>query len=187
MENYFYSRFPAHLQQLRFSTPNPINGEAFDVTNVPFFGGPDWENAASDLGRIPPSDRGKFVLALFMVVLTDQALFTNSRDSYERWRRFTAFPKFGSTGFGIHNENPLKLLWAPEKAGLVDVEELIASMPGFVEFMISETGRVIAEYGLAVTPAEHFQGIKKDAAYKFNEGKVVAAFKAAFEGKTGGN
>jgi len=183
MRDYFYSVFPGQLRQLSYTTPNPIAGKAFDVENVPFFGGADWKNAASDLGTIPASDRVRFVLALFTIVLTDQALYTNSRDDYERWRRQTAFPKFGWTGFGIHNENPFKLLWASEREGLVDADEMIAAMPEYVDFLVAETARVITTYGLAVSPAMHFDGVLQDAAFQFNEGTIVPAFKAAFEKK----
>lgn len=185
MRDYFYSVFPGQLKQLSYSRPNPIAGKAFGVENVPFFGGRDWKNVASDLAGIPPSDRVPFVLSVFMIVLTDQALYTNSPDNYERWRRHTAFPKFGWTGFGIHNENPFKLLWAPERERLVDAEDLIAAMPDFVDFLIAETAQVIAQYSLTVAPATHFDGVLRDPAYQFNEGTVVPAFKAAFANKRG--
>jgi hypothetical protein len=183
LRDYFYSVFPAQLKQLSYSRPSHIAGAALGVENVPFFGGPEWKNVASDLGGIPPSDRARFVLALFTIVLTDQALYTNSCDDHARWRRQTAFPKFGWTGFGIHNENPFKLLWAPEREGLVDAEELIAAMPDSVDFLVEETARVIAAYGLTVSPATHFTDVVHDAAYRFNEGTIVPAFKAAFEKK----
>lgn len=173
--------FPGQLGQLTYSTPNRVAGQAFGVENVQLFGGRDWSDVARDLAGIPPSDRMRFVLALFAIVLTDQALYTNSGDDYERWRRQTAFPKFGWTGFGVHHENPFRLLWAPERDGLVDAGELTAAMRGFVDFLFAETAHAISAYGLQLNLEAHFAGILRDPAYQFSEGRALPAFKAQFE------
>lgn len=58
-------------------------------------------------------------------------------------------------------------------------------MPGFADFLVSETARVLAGYGLAVSPETHFASILGDRAYAFSEGTVVPAFRAAFEQRLG--
>jgi hypothetical protein len=181
MQSYFYSSFPNQLVRLSYAQPSEYTGKLYGLAGVPFFGGRDWKNVATDLATIPVADRASFVLALFMVVLTDQALYTYHRDAYEMWRKRTAFPKFAWTGIGVHNENPMKILWIPEREGLVDVKELIAAMPGFVEFLVTQTRRVFVEYGLPVSMEKHFKCIMGDLAYDFDQGIIVPTFKSAFE------
>lgn len=185
MRDYFYSVFPGQLARLSYAQPSQSTDRIYQLAGVSFFGGRDWKGVTTDLAAVPASDLPRFVLALFMVVLTDQALYTYQRDAYETWRRHTAFPKFGWTGFGTHNESPFKILSIPEKEGLVDPNELIAAMPGFVEFLVAETRRIIVEYSLPVNPEAHFDNILRDQAYGFGEGVVVPAFKAVFEKKLG--
>jgi hypothetical protein len=180
MRDYFYSVFPGQLRQLSYSTLNATVDEAFGLRGTPFFGGTDWKNVGRDLSRVTQEDRVPFVLALFMMVLTDQAIYTYSRDSYEDWKRHTAFPKFGWVGFGPHHENPLKILWVPEKEQLVDPAEVVAAIPNFVEFLVDETKRTISAYGLPMKAQDHFEAILQDKAFAFNVGTIIPAFKSEF-------
>lgn len=124
MNHYFHNRFPSQLALLTFSRPNSVVREYLNDDAVVFFGGPDRESARIDLSRIPEDDRPKFVLSLFMVVITDQCLYTHFRQTCQMWRRQTNFPKFGWSGFGPHNENPLKILWAPERDGAISAADI---------------------------------------------------------------
>lgn len=181
MHDYFYSVFPNQLKTLSYLKPPQYLSEMHHLGGALFFGGSDWENAATDLARVPPEDRPRFVLSLFMIVLTDQALFTHNTNAYDEWRRRTNFPKFGWFGFGVHNENPFKLLSVPEQEGLVDAEEIIAAMPEFVDFFIAESTKMLVDAGLLTEIGLHFESIRSDPAYAFGEGKVVPAFKSAFD------
>lgn len=82
MQDYFYTVFPGQLRQLSYSKSDHITNRVLRLGGVPFFGGPDWENVRTDLDTVPASDRTRFVLALFMIVLTDQALYTYNREAY---------------------------------------------------------------------------------------------------------
>lgn len=151
---------------------------------VVFFGGPDWENVAVDFANVPERDLFRFVLCLFMVVLTDQALYTYFRDSYDTWRRNTNFPKFGWSGFGPHNENPFKILWAPEREQAVNTEQVLALVPEFASFFVNETEAYFIQHLPTVEIHGYFGAIKGDRGYAFNEGVVVPRVKAEFEALT---
>ena len=154
--------------------------------SVVFFGGPDWENVADDLANIPAPDRSRFILSLFMVVLTDQALYRHFRQSYDAWRRKTNYPKFGWSGFGPHNENPFKILWAPEREHIIDNNELLALAPDFVRFFVDEATAYFRQHLPAIEVRAYFDAIKHDMGYGFNEGDVVRRVKVEFEALTSG-
>ena len=144
-------------------------------------GGQDWKNVSDDLSHIQLKDRSRFILSLFMVVLTDQYLYTYKPSAYQLWREKTNFPKFGWSGFGSHNENPLKILWAPERENVINTDEVLGLMPQFVNFLIEDTN-IYFRKNLPDTDLEdYFQGIKSDSSYLFNDGQVVQCFKSVFE------
>jgi hypothetical protein len=184
---YFYQTFPLQLRLLAVRPPNQvIRQDIMRDPNAVFFGGPDWENAAADLHTIPEQDRCRFILSLFLVVLTDQALYTYFRDSYEKWRKATSYPKFGWAGFGAHNENPFKILWAPERDRLINVDELLAVIPEFASFLVEETRTYFAEHLPEVNVRDYFANIRNDRGYaSFDEGLIVPRFKAEFAARTG--
>jgi len=116
-----------------------------------------------------------------MVVLTDQALYTYFRDSYDGWRGRTNFPKFGWSGFGPHNENPFKILWAPEREGMIDTNEVLRIVPDFVRFFVDEATTYFQQYLPAIDVHAYFDAITHDRGYAFNQGDVVSQVKAEFE------
>jgi hypothetical protein len=187
MHDYFYGTFPAQLARLAFHRPNDIVREhIMRDPAVVFFGGPDWEKVAADLANVPEGDRSRFVLCLFMVVLTDQALYTYFRGSYDTWRSKTVFPKFGWSGFGPNNENPFKILWAPEREQVVDTNEMLALVPGFAIFFVNETTAFFGQHLPEVDIHGYFDAIRRDRGYAFNQGVVVPQVKAEFEALTNG-
>jgi len=182
MREYFYRRFPAQLAGLEYQRPNEVlRLQMMRDPAVVFFGGSDWENVRGDLAAIPEEDRARFILSLFMVVVTDQALYTYFKEAYESWRKVTNFPKFGWSGFGPHNENPFKLLWAPEREGTGNHDELISLIPEFVRFWVEETGAFFREHVQGVDMARYFEAICNDEGYAFDRGSVVPRLKAEFE------
>jgi len=187
MHDYFYGRFPSQLGLLTFRRPNDVVREhLMRDPAVVFFGGPDWDNVAADLSIVPEQDRSRFVLSLFMAVLTDQALYTYFRDSYDEWRERTNFPKFGWSGFGPHNENPFKILWAPERVSIVDNDELLALVPEFVRFLVEETTTYFRHHLPVVDVRGYFDAIRRDRGYAFNQGAIVPRVKVEFEALTNG-
>jgi hypothetical protein len=182
MHNYFYTTFPNQIRLLEIRRPNQVVLEhIMRDDSVIFFGGRDWKNVSDDLSQIPPEDRPHFILSLFMVVLTDQCLFTYQPDSYPLWRQKTSFPKFGWSGFGPHNENPFKVLWAPERDKVVKTDEVVKLIPQFVEFMLEETYRFFDNSLPTVNSAKYFESIRQDGAYEFAQGQIVQSFKREFE------
>jgi len=183
MNEYFYQEFPEHLKLVEFKRPNLIILEREQDSALNFFGGKDWGNVSEDLSYIPKSKRANFILSLFMVVLTDQCLFTCFSDSYPIWRKQTGFPKFGWSGFGPHNENPLKLLWAPEREKEVDNTEVIEDMPNFVDFMIKTVKDFFNQNLSDVKYTDFFDAIINDSAFEFSEGEIVKSFKTVLQQK----
>jgi len=177
MHNYFYDTFPKHHALLNCSQPNRIERDIMQDSSVVFFGGPDWSNVADDLSKIPYDDRPRFVLSLFMVVLADQCLYTYQRDAYSVWRRMTNYPKFGWSGFGSHNENPLKILWAPEREEAMSARSTIDMMSSFVDFFLTETNKFFTENLPNVNLSDYFNAMRQDAEYAFDEGEIVRCFK----------
>lgn len=172
MHEYFCKKFPAELQKLEF-LPAPAHlSKLYDLDGAVFFGGPGWSNVEKDLAAIPSGTRTQFILSLFMVVLTDQALFTWHPEAYRKWRDATPFRKFGYFGFGIHNENPCKLLEAPVTAGMEKIDTLTAAMPEFVQFLISESATVLSRYGANIDA--HLSAIM--AACSTNSSPIVKVF-----------
>jgi hypothetical protein len=177
MRNYFYGGFLQQIEQLSFSRPNHVLRSHLDDDSLVFFGGRDWCHVSNDLARIPLQDRARFVLSLFMVTLTDQCLHCYMPAAYAEWRSKTKYPKFGWAGFGVHYENPFKLLWAPEREQLVNPDEVIELMPVFTRFLMTETVDYFARMNPVPSVVQHFQGIQDDEAYRFNEGRTVQALK----------
>lgn len=184
MKNYFYSTFPEHLRLLDFNRPNRVIQEYMNNDPIVFFGGPNWENAVNDLSRIPEEYRPHFLLSLFMITLTDQCLFTHHRHLYEEWRRETNFPKFGHSGFGIHNENPLIILRAPEEKGLIKIDATSEMMPEFVGFFLEETRKLLDKTSSTTNLENYIRSIKNDRDYQINEGILIQAFKRELEART---
>ncbi|WP_146219334.1 hypothetical protein [Sphaerotilus hippei] len=184
MKNYFYSKFPEHLSLLDFNRPNRVIQEYMNNDPIVFFGGPNWENAANDLSRIPAGHRPHFVLSLFMITLTDQCLFTHHRHLYEEWRMKTNFPKFGHSGFGIRNENPLIILRAPEEKGLIEIDATSKMMPEFVGFFLEETRKLLDKTSSTTNLENYIRSIKNDRDYQLNEGILIQAFKRELEART---
>jgi len=183
MNEYFYQEFPKHLRLVKCKKPNKIILKIEKDSTLNFFGGRDWENVSDDLGCIPKNKRTNFILSLFMVVLTDQCLYTRFPDSYPIWRKQTDFPKFGWSGSGPHNENPLKLLWAPEREKEVNNAEVIEQMPYFVDFMLDTVVDFLKKDLSDVKFIGFFDAITKDVAFEFSEGEIVKSFKTVLQQK----
>lgn len=182
MQKYFSTAFPQDLKRIRLERPNRIVArEIMKDEAAVFFGGREWANVSHDLAAVAPDHRLNFVLSVFMITLTDQCLFTHRRDLYPAWRRQTAFPKFGWCGFGAHHENPFQLLWAPEREGLVDVDEAAGRMPAFVDFLIGETRRYFEASSFDLHIHDYVELIRRDAAFSFDVGAIVPCFKQMFD------
>ena len=181
MKSYFYDTFPGQLRQLEMQPANRVLRENIDPV-LTFFGGRGWERVSEDLQHIPGEDRSRFVLSLFMIILTDQALYRYYPDSYTRWREQTAFPKFGWSGFGPHNENPMLILWAPERECVLSAGELIASLPEFVSFWTQETADLFGREYPEIPVADYFAKVRNDHAWQSaNQGTVVPELKRLSE------
>jgi hypothetical protein len=127
------------------------------------------------------SNRPRFVLSLLAVVLTDQCMQTHFKSSYAQWRDQTNYPKFAWMRFGLYNENPLKILSMPERAGLLPVDQTLAQMPEFVAFYLELMGDYLKKNMPHISLERFCQAIFKDRIMELDDGQVLAAFKQAFE------
>lgn len=190
LKNYFYNDFPS---QLWFITdgiePEKINNKYI------FFGGPHWENFENDIKKIPAEDRPAFLVSLFMIIFSDQAVYTYIPNLYHLWQAMTEFPKFGHCGMGPHNENPMQIL-AKADTDAVLSQKVQALLPEFAKFLIDETKSYFAYiFGDHIDLAKYFKVIIGDGGYhggyqihthkpedeELRNSKTVAAFKQCFE------
>ncbi len=181
MREYFYQKFPIQLATIKLNRPSEIIRDFMHDESVVFFGGRDWCNVQADLDLIPVADRSKFVLSLFTIVLIDQTMFTHFRGSYDKWRTQTNYPKFGWSGLGPHNENPFKILWAPERDGLIDVDQTIALVDELLKFLVDDTSYGLTNNRPRIEFAEYFKIIRNDDCYSFNLGRIIPEIKVRFE------
>ncbi|MDD2546971.1 MAG: hypothetical protein PHI55_11935 [Burkholderiaceae bacterium] len=178
MRDYFLEKFPIQLQGLKYQQPHRVvRQHILRDEAVVFFGGRDWTSVSDDLSKIPSEDRPPFILSLFMVVLADQWWYYYRPNLYDLWRKENSIPKFGWSGLGPHNENPFKLLWAPEKAGLVVVDDVLALLPHFVLFMFWKAQQFRYDDLMWRDSLFCFESIKRDRAYQFSQGRIVHALK----------
>lgn len=186
MNRYFTESFPDDWRKLAFLEPNSIVREHIlkDPTAL-VFGGPDWRNVSSDLGRISPERREPFVLCLFMAVVTDQALHAHFPDAFPTWQAATRFPKFGWSGFGIHNENPLKIVSAAEASGLLDMEVMQALIPEFVDLCKAQVAAFFQSHRLNIRPIDFFRAVVADEAFSEPAGALLPQIKAALDDVAG--
>jgi hypothetical protein len=179
---YFYTRFPVDLQRIKKQEPNPIvRDEIMRDPSAIFFGGPEWENVSTDLQRVPQENRGRFVLSLFMVTLTEQVIYTYHRNQYMMWRAGTGFPKFGWSGYGPHHENPFILLWAPEREGVLQPNEVLPLLPEFVRFYLEATASYFRQHLPAIQMTDFLWGLVSDPGYQFAVGTISPAFRTHFD------
>jgi len=183
MNEYFYQEFPQHLTLIEFKRPNQTVRKVEKDSDLVFFGGRDWKNVSEDLSCIPKDKRSNFIFSLFMIALTDQCLFTYFSDAYPIWKKQTNFPKFGWSGFGPHNENPLKLLWAPEREKGVDSSDVIEQIPSFVSFMVDTVEAFFSKNLPNVKYTAFFDAIIHDSSFEFSEGDIVDCFKTSLKKK----
>jgi hypothetical protein len=162
-EQYFRNLFREHLTKLHYRQPsNVVKDHIMNDPFVMFFGGRDWENFEADINNILEQHRAHFILGLFMIVISDQNLYRYHQNDYVIWREKTLFPKFGWSGFGPHNENPLKILSVPSQNGYLNSEEDIELINDFANFFWDEVGDMVKRYELNVSQIEFFETMLKD-------------------------
>jgi hypothetical protein len=179
---YFYNRFLIDLQRIEKQEPNSVvRDEIMRDPSAIFFGGPEWRNVSTDLPRVPLDNRGRFILSLFMVTLTEQVIYTHCRNHYEMWRAGTGFPKFGWSGYGPHHENPFILLWAPEREGIFQPNELLPLLPEFVRFYLEATASYFRQHLPAIQMTDFLRRLVSDPQYQFGVGTISPAFRTLFD------
>jgi hypothetical protein len=181
LAHYFYEQFREHLTRIEHKQPNPQVREIMGDPNALFIGGMDWRNVVADLGKVPAASRAYFVLSLFMTTLTDQVIYTYFRAQYPDWRLGTHFPKFGWSGYGPHNENPFILLWAPEREGVLNPNEVLPILPEFARFYFTATAEYLRKHLPAVAIPDFFWHLTADPEYSFSEGTLAPAFRRSLE------
>ena len=176
-KRYFSKDFQKDLGTLQLANVPQVLKDIFHDKDLLCFGGKDWQRVAQDLAPIALDNRPRFVLSLLAMVLTDQCMQTYFKSSYAHWRVQTNYPKFAWVRFGLYNENPLKLLSVPERAGLLPVVQTLALMPEFVSFYLELVADYLKKNMPHVTPEVFFQSVFKDGIMQLDDGVVLSAFK----------
>ena len=187
IRDYFYNDFQIHLHHVAASKkPEDNLGEMIKI-----IGKHEWADFEKDMQKVPTEKHAEFLLSFFMIVLSDQAIYTHEHDSYYPWRKNTNFPKFGTWSFGLINHNPLLILAKADTDAELS-SRVIAMMPEFAKFLAEETQEYFAKiFGDKVDVKEYFAAILNDNGYKIasqkpedeelRNSKTVAAFKQCFE------
>lgn len=176
LASYFHQPFPTHLSQLQLRPASQVLRDLFHDPMLVIFGGRDWAHVQQDLAPIPRAQRAHCVYALLAIVLTDQCLQRYFRSAYPVWREATAYPKFGWTGFGLHAENPYKLVSVAESSGLVDRTALQDLLPEFVEFFRDLVSAHFSRELPTVDVQAFFQHILADGINAHRSGSVLPLF-----------
>jgi len=161
MQQYFYSRFPIHVQHLAYRAAGDAGQPDVPDDKVLYFGAGHWANVDADLSPIPMTDRPQFLLSLFMLVLVDQTMQARFPDAYARWRQLSYIPRFGPAGAGRTDDSPYDLLWIPERESLVDAEFALIFVNEFAEFMVEQVSQFLGEV-LPDVPVHRFFALLVD-------------------------
>lgn len=185
MRAYFYGRFRDQLAGLETYRQGEGIYHSHDDPTALQIGVDEWKHVKSDLATVPEEDRPRFILSLFMIILTDQALHARFRRSYEAWRIRTRFPKFGSRGM-THCGNPFEILWAPERDAVIDPHLVMDLIPGFARFYLQETTNYFHENLPTVGVQEFLAKVRADRDYaaSVNLGTIAPRMKAALDALT---
>ncbi|HSM51025.1 MAG TPA: hypothetical protein VLA75_06460 [Thermoanaerobaculia bacterium] len=182
LRTYFHDRFPAQLGTLTFERPSEIVGEITGDPGALYFGGSGAERLPADLARIPERDRAPFVLCLFLIVLTDQALYTHFPAAYPTWRRQTRFPKLGHIGFGTRNLDPFLILDVAEREGAVEPAALVALAPALGRLWVGEGSAWLAAHLPEVHLSDLLERMRNDPGWSSGEGLSATAVREAITG-----
>lgn len=177
IERYFNSNFQIDVAKLHFRPVPQVLKDILHDQDLVLFGGKNWSSVQEDLTLIEPDHRPLFVLCLLALVATDQCMQTYFKPHYAHWRAQTAYPKFGWSRFGLYNENPLRLLSAPESAGLLDVKGTCNLMPEFIAFYQRQIQEYVRLHCPELSVEYFFEKLCQDAIFDFDDGQVVPAFK----------
>ena len=181
---YFNNKFQAHIRRLIFQQPNKIvRHQIMNDPHVLFFGGRDWQNIETDLEKIPAGQQHYFVLALFMIVVSDQNMYRYFKEQYSTWRSRTMFPKFGWSGFGPHIEDPMKILTVPENHEKIDIDKTVDLIPEFVDFFRNEAEEILARYSLDINIEDFFENMLHDPEFQQADGKIVNCIREELSGE----
>jgi hypothetical protein len=117
LKKYYLNDFRKDLLKIQFERGNEITNPGdffFDKTS--------WTDAIRKLQS--NEQKACFIISMFITVASDQTMFTYFRSSYRNFRLLTRYPKFGWTGLGPHNENPLLLIKYPVEQSAIDFQEI---------------------------------------------------------------
>lgn len=166
MEQYLNNQFPTDLRTLQFTSPNQVIQENLELFQVDqqtiFFGGQDWSNFEQNIAQIEQDNLNWFFLCLFTITTIDVILFTHFQAYYPVFRGATRYPKFGWTGFGVHFENPKKLLTVPEAQGRLNRELIDQQLDEYLPLLVNRCDVFFAATPGAPTTLEFLTAILED-------------------------
>lgn len=166
MEQYLNNQFPTDLRRLQFSSPNQVVQENLELFQVDqhtiFFGGQDWSNLEQDIAHIDQDKLDWFFLCLFTITTIDLILFSYFQAYYPVFRNATRYPKFGWSGFGLHFENPKKLLTVPEAQGRLNRVLLDQQLDEYLPLLVNRCDAFFTATPGAPTTLQFLTAILED-------------------------
>lgn len=168
MKSYFFTTFPGQLAQCC-----PLRTRMGDH-EVELIG---WASIVEQIKDLKDEEKLNFILSFFMMVLTDQCLYTYFSGSYRAWREGTRFPKFGWHGYGPHNENPFELLNRFEDEFGADEPMVKAKSKEFVQFYLEETRAYFERMNFPIPMEKFTECIKSDKSFAFPPSQLAKSVK----------
>jgi len=157
LRDYLKNQFKMDLMKLSFEKPNTTilsNPEIFNIDEkAQFFGGRDGENLVNEIMKIEENNRLYFILGLFSIITIDLTMHTYYKEYHANYRKSTAFPHFGYSGFGVHFNKPKYLLNQQYNLTKIDNAELESIIDDYVNIFNEDCTNAFSQ---------HFAGIEID-------------------------
>ena len=187
---YIQNQFNNDLKQLSIRRPNSTilkysNDFKVDIETVFWGGGRDWKNVKEDTKNIAEKDLENFLLCLFSITILDIGIFSqfggiNSAD-YQKFRKTTYYPKFGWSGFGLHYDNPKKILKVPEELMLIEFKSIKDSPLHFSLFFKSLCDKTFEQLSDNLTTEIFICNLINDEDFKLTENDRGTIYEVVFE------
>jgi hypothetical protein len=159
LNTYLKTHFSSDLEKLPKQEPNDVLKKMFG--NIYCFGDKEWTKAHTDLNSIAKERWTEFVFILFVEVLIDQNTYEHFRQNYPSSIEHTRLPKFGYSGLGLHNENPLVLIKAASDSELLGKDVLLDRAKECGKFC-RQNGDAICKGILKIDTSDFWIALKND-------------------------
>lgn len=170
LNQYLVDSFQNDLYNISYNDPNEIIKEfSYDFgidKDTVFFGKKDWANYTTDIAVVLPENRPYFILALFGITMIDYTFDKYFKDAYSLYRKETAYPKFGWSGYTVYLECPSKLITVPENNTEIPVTFDDEVIQVFTTYLYVFAGKYVSKYLEQVSINEFFSLMINDETLK---------------------